>query len=44
MLDLFLDSDRMLGEMCDCIQENRRRGLYDGAYRAMELAMRLKQG
>ena len=44
MLDLFLDSDRMLGEMCDCIQENRRRGLYDGAYRAVELAMRLKQG
>ena len=43
MLDLFLDGGSLLREMCDCIQENRKRGLYDGAYRAVELAMRLKE-
>ncbi|MBR4424812.1 MAG: hypothetical protein IKS66_02560, partial [Oscillospiraceae bacterium] len=43
MLDLFLDSSELLEEMCDCIQANRKQGLYDGAYRAVELAMRLKE-
>ncbi|MCR4936352.1 MAG: hypothetical protein K5990_07710 [Oscillospiraceae bacterium] len=44
ILDLFLDSSELLEEMCDCIQANRKQGLYDGAYRAVELAMRMRQG
>ncbi len=42
MLDLFLDDDALLREMCGAICANKAAGLYDGAYRAVELAMGMK--
>ena len=42
MTDLFLEETELLEGMCRCICENKARGLYDGAYRTVELAMRLK--
>lgn len=41
MIDLFVTSD-LLEEMCDSIRMNKSIGLYDGAYKVVELAMRLK--
>ena len=32
----------LLEEMCGCIVSNKAQGLYDGAYKAVELAMALK--
>jgi hypothetical protein len=43
MTDMFLEDDALLREMCGCIIENKARGLYDGAYRAVEIAMGLKE-
>ena len=42
MLDLFLNEDVLLGQMCRNIKKNRTIGLYDGAYRVVELAMSKK--
>ncbi len=42
MLDLFLNEDTLLNEMCSAIQLNKTQGLYDGAYNAVKLAMGLK--
>ena len=42
MLDLFLNGDRLLRDLCGNILENKKQGLYDGAYKVVELAMRLK--
>ena len=42
MVDLFLEDDTLLRDMCQCICENKAHGLYDGAYRAVEIAMGLK--
>ena len=42
MLDLFLDEDVLLRNMCECICINKHQGIYDGAYRAVEIAMGLK--
>lgn len=39
MLDLFLNEDAALNDMCDCIEKNKAAGIYDGAYRVVELAM-----
>ena len=39
MLDLFLNEDALLNDMCDCIEKNKAAGIYDGAYRVVELAM-----
>jgi len=44
MVDLFLEDDTLLRQMCDNIRKNKSQGLYDGAYRAVELAMGLKKG
>lgn len=41
MIDMFVTSD-LLEEMCDSIRINKSIGLYDGAYKVVELAMRLK--
>ena len=38
MVDMFLNSDTELSEMCGCIVANKRAGLYDGAYRVVEAA------
>ncbi|MBR2781808.1 MAG: hypothetical protein IKE00_00525 [Oscillospiraceae bacterium] len=42
MLDLFLTDPVMLDEMCRCILQNNRIGVYDGAYKAVQIAMSLK--
>ena len=41
MIDQFLTSP-LLDEMCENIEENKKSGLYDGAYKVVELAMGLK--
>lgn len=42
MMDLFLNDDILLYDMCKNIMDNKRIGLYDGAYKVVELAMGLK--
>jgi len=42
MVDLFLNSESELKDMCECIIANKKSGLYDGAYKVVELAMGLK--
>lgn len=42
MVDLFLQDDTLLREMCNAICENKAQGIYNGAYRAVEIAMGLK--
>ncbi len=42
MVDLFLNEKTILQEMCSCIVSNKAQGLYNGAYKAVELAMGLK--
>lgn len=39
MLQLFLGDDKYLCNMCDNIEKNKKAGIYDGAYRVVELAM-----
>ena len=43
MLDLFMNEEGILREMCDCIKINKTIGLYDGAYNAVKIAMGMKQ-
>ncbi|SDB12779.1 DUF6937 domain-containing protein [Eubacterium oxidoreducens] len=43
MLDLFLQEDDLLVDMCHNIMKNNEQGIYNGAYKAVELAMRLKE-
>ena len=42
MVDLFLEEDTLFNEMNACIRLNRAAGLYDGAYKAVQIAMNLK--
>ena len=42
MVDIFMNSSNELKDMCECIVENKKAGLYDGAYKVVELAMGLK--
>ena len=42
MVDMFLNEDTLLKEMCEAIKTNKTIGLYDGAYKAVEIAMGLK--
>jgi len=42
MLELFLKDDQFLIDMCHNIETNKVAGLYDGAYKVVELAMGLK--
>lgn len=42
MVDLFMNSESLLKDMCDSIIENKKVGLYDGAYKVVEIAMGLK--
>jgi hypothetical protein len=41
MIDLFMGSD-LLDQMCESIIRNKKAGLYDGAYKVVELAMARK--
>jgi hypothetical protein len=43
MIDLFMKDDLLLGEMCNSIKVNKSIGLYDGAYKVVEIAMGLKE-
>ena len=43
MLDLFLQDEGLLTDMCENIMVNKNAGLYDGAYKAVELAMKQKE-
>lgn len=42
MIDLFMEDDHLLTDMCDNIKKNKSIGIYDGAYQVVELAMGLK--
>ncbi len=42
MTDLFLEEETLLSEMCSCICANKTAGLYDGAYKAVQIAMAMK--
>ena len=42
MLDQFLETD-LLDEMCECIKANKAAGIYDGARKVVELAVKLKE-
>ena len=42
MLEIFLQDDTFLSDMCQNIVTNKKSGLYDGAYKVVELAMGLK--
>lgn len=42
MIDMFMKDDHLLGEMCESIKVNKSVGLYDGAYKVVEIAMGLK--
>jgi hypothetical protein len=42
MVDLFLNDDLILSDMCKNIMTNKSIGIYDGAYKAVELAMQMK--
>lgn len=44
MLELFQNSDHLLTDMCEAIMENKKQGIYDGAYKVVELAMGLRKG
>lgn len=39
MISLFLEEDTLLCDMCDNIVKNKAAGIYDGAYKVVELAM-----
>mgnify|MGYP006916063855 CR=1 FL=1 len=43
MIDVFMQDDKLLTEMCESIKVNKTIGLYDGAYKVVELAMGLKK-
>ena len=43
MLDLFMNEEGILREMCDCIKINKTIGLYDGAYNAVKIAVGMKK-
>lgn len=43
MVDMFLNSDSLLKDMCESIITNKSIGLYDGAYKVVELAMKMKK-
>ena len=41
MIDMFMNTS-LLDEMCDSIVLNKKSGIYDGAYKVVELAMNMK--
>ena len=42
-LELFIEEESMLRGMCESIVENKKLGIYNGAYKAVELAMKLRE-
>jgi hypothetical protein len=43
MIDLFLKDDRFIVDMCENIVTNKKTGIYDGAYKCVDIAMGLKK-
>lgn len=43
MIDLFMQEDVLFNNMCDCIVRNKEKGIYDGGYKVVELAMKMKE-
>ena len=43
MLKLFINEKKVFFDMLDCIENNKKAGLYDGAYKVVELAMEQKK-
>lgn len=43
MVELFMNDDKLLADMCDNIIKNKQLGIYDGAYKVVELAMKSKE-
>lgn len=43
MIDLFMNEDTLFLQMCDAIERNKKAGIYDGAYKVVELACKMKQ-
>jgi len=44
MIGLFLEDRNLLSDMCINIVNNKEAGIYDGAYKVVELAMNMKKG
>ena len=42
MIDLFMKEDTLFDGMCDAIVKNKESGVYDGAYKVVERAMKMK--
>lgn len=42
MVELFMNDDNLLKDMCENIIKNKQFGIYDGAYKVVELAMKSK--
>ena len=43
MIDMFLKDEEFLIDMCENIKENKKIGLYNGAYEVVKLAMNMKK-
>ena len=43
IINLFLEDEQLLIDMCENIKMNKKIGLYDGAYNVIKLAMGMKQ-
>ena len=43
MIDLFLQDEKLLTDMCECIVTNKKMGIYDGAYNVIKLAMGMRK-
>lgn len=43
MMELFLQEGNLLSDMCDNLVKNKAAGVYDGAYRVVELAMKRRE-
>ena len=43
MIDLFMNEATLLNDMCDAIMKNKEAGIYDGAYKVVELAMKMRK-
>ena len=43
MIKLFIKEKQLLADMCENIINNKKAGIYDGAYKVVELAMQKKQ-
>lgn len=43
MVDMFLNDDLIFNDMCNNIMVNKSIGIYDGAYKVVELAMGMKE-